>query len=460
MNLIRKGIFFYAICCAWLLSVPQVSHAQMSELESLRALVENMQQTLQKALSRIDQLEKEKAANSGKIERLEQEVVNRAEQETASTQPAQTAQPVVQTSLGALNPAISVIGNFVGRVDNRKIVNSDGNRIDSRFNLREAEIDMRAPVDPYADAVLIASLESEGGGKFSAGIEEGYVNIKKLPFLDEPPLGLKLKVGRFRPAFGMFNILHTHDLPTTFRSLLTEEFMGEDGFIQDGVSGNFFIPTPWDQESSLDGTMEVLTGGDLAIAPETKSRMSYLGHLRWFRTFQDAHNVSLGWSSYVRPAGNGVGAADFHGVDFLYRWKPIRQGEWKSFLFGGEAMFARRAYPGASEPFDVDRAITLRNLSPGRGKPFGVSLFGQWQFGQRTYGGVRGDYTKTLFDPGLARRSVTPYLSYYLSEFLRARLSYEHRWSDVFTENNRNTFLFELNWIFGAHPPEPFWVNK
>jgi hypothetical protein len=70
------------------------------------------------------------------------------------------------------------------------------------------------------------------------------------------------------------------------------------------------------------------------------------------------------------------------------------------------------------------------------------------------------DHTTTLFDPGLKRRSITPYLSYYLTEFLRARVSYERRWSDLFTENNRNSFLFELNWVFGSHPPEPFWVNR
>jgi len=427
-----------------LMLAPARGFAQDAVIDALKRQMAEMQEQMKKMAQRIEQLEKEKSAQ--------------VEPDTAAQQ-AQPAPPV-QTSAGALNPAISVIGNFVGRVDNRKVVNSDGNRIDNRFNLREAEVDMRVPVDPYADGVLIAALESEGAGKFSVGVEEGYVNIKKLPFLDEPPLGLKLKVGRFRPAFGMFNILHTHDLPTTFRSLPTEEFLGEDGFIQDGVSGNFFIPTPWDTDSSLDATMEVLTGGDIAIAPESKSRVSYLGHLRWFRTFADAHNVELGWSSYVRPSGNGVGSADFHGVDFLYRWKPVRLGEWKSFLLGGEAMFARRAYPDAAEPSDVERAITLRNLKSGRGQPFGLSLFGQWQFNQRTYGGVRWDYTKTLFDPSLTRRSVTPYVSYYLSEFLRARLSYEHRWSDLFTESNRNSFFFELNWIFGSHPPEPFWVNK
>lgn len=424
---------------------PGFLFAQEAVIDALKKQMAEMQEQMKKMAQRIEQLEQEKAVQA---------------QAEGATQQTQAPPPAVQTSASALNPAISVIGNFVGRVDNQKVINSDGERVDSRFNLREAEIDMRAPVDPYADAVLIASLESNGAGSFSAGVEEGYATIKKLPFLDEPPLGLKLKVGRFRPAFGMLNILHTHDLPTTFRPLPTEEFLGEDGFIQDGASGNFFVPTPWDTDSSLDATMEVLTGGQIAIAPESTSRVSYLGHLRWFRTFDDVHNVQLGWSSYFRPEGNGAGAADFHGIDFLYRWKPIRLGEWKSFLLGGEAMFARRAYPNAAEPADVERAITSRNLPPGRGKPFGVSLFSQWQFDQRLYAGVRGDYTKTLFDPGLARRSVTPYLSYYLSEFLRARLSYEHRWSDFATENNRNTFLFELNWIFGSHPPEPFWVNK
>ncbi len=419
---------------------PGVLLAQESEVETLKRQLKEMQGQMQKMMERIDLLEQEKTVET-----------------TAPTQPAQ---PAVQSSLGALNPAISVIGNFVGRADSKRVFNEDGDRIFNKFNLREAEIDMRAPIDPYADGVLIASLESETPGQFSASVEEGYVTIKKLPFLDEPPLGLKLKVGRFRPLFGKFNILHTHDLPTTFRSLPTAEFMGEDGFIQNGVSGNFFIPTPWDRDSSLDATLEVLSGGDIAISSDARSRMSYLGHLRWYRTLFDGHDLELGWSSYYHPANNSVGSADFHGVDFMYRWKPFRLGEYKSFLFGGELMFARRPYPKASEPADVERAITLRDLQPGNGKPFGYSLFSQWQFNQRTYAGLRWDQTTTLFDPGLMRRSLTPYVSYYFSEFLRARLSYEHRWSDLFTENNRNSAFFELNWVFGSHPPEPFWVNK
>ena len=373
-----------------------------------------------------------------------------------------TTQPdgkVVQTIPGALNPAISVVGNFVGRADDSKVFNSDLDRIDNKMSLREAEIDMRVPIDPYADGVLIASLEAETPGRFSADVEEGYVNIKKLPFLDHPPLGLKLKVGRFRPAFGKFNVLHTHDLPQTFRSLPTEEFLGPEGFIQNGISGNFFIPTPWDDQSSLDATVEVLNGGDIALSPAIRSRTSYLGHLRWFRTFKDAHNLELGWSHYLHPSGDQVASANMDGIDFLYRWKPLRQGEWKSFLFGGEWMLAHRPYPEASEPIEVSRAIDA-GLLPGTGKPKGYSVFTQWQFDRRKYAGVRWDQTGTLFNPSLQRRSLTTYFSYYFSEFLRFRVNYEHRWSDFSTEDGRNSVFLELNWVFGAHPPEPFWVNK
>ena len=77
---------------------------------------------------------------------------------------AAEAPPPPPTILGALNPAISVIGNFVGRADDNKIFDTEGNRIDNLLNLREAEVDFRAPVDPFADGVLIMSLESETPG--------------------------------------------------------------------------------------------------------------------------------------------------------------------------------------------------------------------------------------------------------------------------------------------------------
>jgi hypothetical protein len=365
------------------------------------------------------------------------------EPETAPVTAAATA-PV---SPGALNPAISVVGNFLGRADNQKVFASDGvTRIDNQFNLREAEIDMRVPVDPFADAVLITAFESEIPGEIETSIEEGYINIRKLPFLPSSPLGLKFQIGRFRPAFAKFNTLHTHDLPQSTRSLLTEEFLGEEGFISQGISTDFFIPTPWSENESLNARLQVLTGGDVNISPESNHRLAYLGNIRWFKTIGGSHNTEAGWSSYWHPGTATTPIARMHGIDFMYRWKPFRQGEWHSYLLGGEAMFSDPVV-SPSDP-DVVR------------RPKGASVFTQWQLDRRKYIGARFDYTTTLSDPTLQRKSLTPYLSYYFSEFLRLRFNFERRWSEIATEDRRNTFFAELNWIFGSHPPEPFWVNK
>jgi len=415
-------------------------------IQSLRAQIDAMKAEYEK---RIKELE-------AQVEELQAQMLRALpEQEPVAAQPTVGA---AQTSPGAMNPAIAVVGNFLARADNQKVYSEEGERIDNKLNMREAEIDMRVAVDPYADGVLITAIGSDVPGRYSLDIEEGYVNIKRLPFMDHSPLGLKLKVGRFRPAFGKTNILHTHDLPQSFRPLPNQEFMGEEGFIQSGVSGNFFVPTPWDKKSSMDATLQMLTGGDVAISPDPNSRNAYLGHLRWYRTVKDAHDFELGWSTYYHPQGNGVAEADFHGVDFTYRWKPLRQGESRSFIIGSELMFARRPYPEAAGSPDAGPSVT--GLEPASGKPFGYTVFGQWQLDRRKYAGVRWDRTDVLYDPSLKRRSVTPYFSYYFSEFLRFRLNYEHRWSDLESENRRDSVFAELNWIFGSHPPEPFWVNK
>jgi len=417
--------------------------------------------TLEELQAELDALRAENqeriADLEAQIEALEIQILRASAEPSASS--AASSPAATQTTFNALNPGISVVGNFLGRVDNQPVVNADGDRLDDGINLREVEVDLRVPVDPYADGVLILSLESETPGSFEAGVEEGYVNIKKLPFM-ESPLGLKFQVGRFRPAFGRFNILHTHDLPQSTRSLVTGEFLGEEGFVQQGVSADFFVPFPWDENSSVNARIQMLGGGSVSLAPEPNQNLAYLGNIRWFRSFGDSHSTDIGWSTYIRPKTAGLPIARMHAVDILYRWRPLRQGQWKSYLLGGEVMFADHQRLDAAEPVEVAESVDPGAVGVVPERPLGYTVFTQWQFDQRKYGGVRWDNTSTLVDPTLRRKSLTPYLSYYFSEFLRLRLNFEHRWSDIVSEDGRNSFLVELNWIFGAHPPEPFWVNR
>ena len=318
---IAAAFFFSVLISSLSFGQTPQTNASASDVAALRAQIDALKADYEK---RIQALETQ-------LEEIQAKMLQLPESDVSAGQPA--AAPATPTSFGALNPAISAVGNFVARADNQKVFTQDGDRIDNRMNLREAEIDMRVPIDPYADGVLITSLESEKPGEFSVDVEEGYVNLKKLPFM-EMPLGLKFQVGRFRPAFGKFNTLHTHDLPTTFRSLATEEFLGEEGFISQGMSADFFVPTPWDDNSSLNARLQVLTGGDIAISPDHHNRLAYLGNLRWFKTIAGSNNVEAAWSSYWHPGNATAPIVRLHAIDFMYRWKPFRQGEWKSYLLG------------------------------------------------------------------------------------------------------------------------------
>jgi hypothetical protein len=402
----------------------------------------------------------ERKALEERLRKLEEELERRRLEEKAAEEAREAEGETGEKpggflgSIGsALNPSLTLIGNAFARVDDKKAYNGEGLRIDDQVNLREAEIDARAAIDPYADGVIIAAFESEAPGEASVGIEEAYATLKSLPFLERPPLGLKLRGGRFRPAFGRINLLHTHDLPQTTRPLAVAEFLGDEGFSANGGSAEFFIPTPWDTEESLDLTLQALSAGEAAVAEEARNDFAYLAHLRWFRVTRDVHTVELGASGYWSPtAPDGTEDVFLGGLDTFYKWKPLRQGEWRSFVLGGELYAADRDFrvadPGAP---DGERRA--------HASPLGAYGMAQYQFGRRLYAGVRGDWTQAIEDDGVERHAVLPYVSYYLSEFLRFRVNYEHLWSDL-ASDGRDTVYFEMNFVIGAHPPEPFWVNR
>jgi len=79
-----------SIVIVLLFVVPGLCLAQTSELEAIKGIVKNLEQQLQKALSRLDQLEKEKAADTAKLGQVEKSV------------------QAVQRAPSMLNPAIGM----------------------------------------------------------------------------------------------------------------------------------------------------------------------------------------------------------------------------------------------------------------------------------------------------------------------------------------------------------------
>lgn len=389
-----------------------------------------------------------------RVKQLELEV--EALRLTADEAPVEEPQ-TTQTTGNVFNPTISLFGSGLYRFDHRAVEAEEGDRIDNTFNVREFEIDFRAAVDPFADAVAIFAFESEVPGRFEAGLEEGYVTVKRLPIpvLDDPPLGLALKLGRFRTEIGRINRLHLHDLPHVFRPLVVETLFGEEGYIGNGASAHVFIPTPWDN-SSLEFTAEALAGGGITLADSPPRFPAFVGNLRSFSTIAEEHNLDL---SLILSAGRTDQEGDLwsttYSADFLYKWKPLRAGEYRSFLIGGQFFYSRGHFLFLVDEDGDGEAETARVR---RAHPFGYFAFVQGQLTRAVHLGVRWDDTRLVEDDDVARRAISGYLTLYASEFLRFRFGYEHRFRS--DEAALNSAFAELTFIFGAHPPEPFWVNR
>ncbi len=379
------------------------------------------------------------------------EAVAPAEPATA-TAPIGAGAPTLAERLDAFNPRITVVGNGLLRLDDRKVYAEDDGgfeRVDNQFRLRETEFDFRAAIDPYADGVLIAAVAQEPTGEFETEIEEGYALIKQFPFLERPPGGLVLKVGRFRTEFGRLNRLHTHDLPQSTRPLVVKTFLGGEGHIADGASARFLLPSLLDEESAWELTMQAVQGGDVAVASGGKHDPNVLANLRWSRLFGDAHLADIAGIFDWGTTDTDSDPAYTYSLDWMYKWKPPRRGQWRSVVLGGQLFYANRDFAVDNRGGPQRRAAT----------PFGYYVFGQYQFDRRLYAGLRWDWTEQIDDDAATRQAIQPYISYYFSEFLRFRIGYEHRWNHGNGADDLNTVLGEINFLFGSHPPEPFWVN-
>ncbi len=435
---------------------------QSQEVTALRELVSVLQADLRSMDSRLETLETQLAtmeeaelqvgqlppAVEEELERLEErQADDRQELMEAIENNRRTIAPLVFT------PALTMFGNAAGRLDSKPVVSPEGDRIDDQFMLRAAEFELRAAVDPYADAFLAIPLEAETpNGTLEADVEEAYVLLKGIPRLTSLPGGLKLKIGKYRPEIGKNNLIHFHDLMWTTRPLPVATFLGteglgvfaEAGFQATGVNTDFFLPSP-SENATLTSQFGVAWSGNLAVTRgnEGKNPIFYT-HQSWYQRVNDSQALELG-GSYLNGAANLDGSlrSQLAGADFTYTWKPGRLGQWRSLVAGGEFFYASIERP------DLPAST-----------PLGFYLFGQYQPTRNFYLGGRYDYAQALDDERIRDRNWSAYLTHYTSEFLRFRLGFEHRMSDVAARDGLNTFLFELNFVFGVHPAEPYWVSR
>lgn len=366
----------------------------------------------------------------------------RADGEPAPAEPAPSfsgyTDRAIQT-LNAFNPRMTVFGDFVGRLS----VSTAELEEDDRVALREIEIDLRADVDPYATAVLIAAFEEEDPGEFAVAVEEGYVTFETLPW------NFKARVGRYLVPFGQLARLHTHDLPWTERPLPILDFLGEEGFGEHGIELTWLAPGIPPSLGALTLGAHLLNGENEAIlAGDDSDDPAWLGRAEYFVDISPSTFLIFG-SSYLFGFNDEDRDQETHllGADFVAKWFPDNT---LSVVLQGEMFYLER------DVIDVDGF---------RDEEYGLGAIGvvQVQPLQRWFLGLRYDYSN--YDEQVEdseQYAIGGYVSFYTTEFLRLRVGYEHRERSTTGGGNPDldTLLFQVTFVFGSHPVEPYWFNR
>lgn len=350
----------------------------------------------------------------------------------------------------SFNPDVAVIGDFLGSSSTRR-----QNDAYNRFDVREVELDLRAAVDPRADAVVILAFERDvenpvfpgdepaEGPESSVSIEEAFLSLH-----DFGVPNLTAKLGRFHVRFGRQNMLHLHDLPTANVPFVNQAFLAPESLTDAGLSLSYVLPPNLvgGQYIELIGEVIAGEGGSSAESPTlggdlTVDSPAFNLHALWNADVAPNWNLELG-GSYLwgrREAQHGVDVHLFGGDVTLIRTDPT--GKFFNQLFQAEAIYGM---VDQSEGGDTQDAL-------------GAYVLAQQQLNRDWYAGLRLDWTEDPNNDGTEAWGVSPYVSWYWSEFLRFRLEYQHKAGDVPTENN---LFFQATWIFGAHPPHPYWSMR
>ena len=406
--LVKRSLRTTALCAiAILLVLPAVCFSQSSELDALKEWAKGVEVELKKALQRIDQLEKERAANTAKVDPVEKSV------------------RAVQSAPSALNPAIGMA--IDATAEHRA-------KAGGTFNFRSAEIGIAASIDPYARGYAFFTGSGEG-----VEVEEAAMVTTSLPW------NLQARAGRFFADFGRLAKFHPHEYAFVNTPLSLERIVGGESKA-DGVELSYLFPTPFFLRWTIGGVNKL--GAENERLDETKSRawsrFTYLGRLQTYFDLTDHQSIELGTSvaftpSIRIPSDPHGGNRTLSGVDVTYRYQPLGSTLYEGFTVGGE-------FFGNSER--LERASGFRRMfAPGGYGYAEAKLSREWA------AGFLYDNAPSLASPGKKTIGYSPFVTWNLSEFNRLRLQYSYLDDKVREEKSERGHQFFLQWttVLGSH---------
>lgn len=404
-------------------------------VEELQRQLEDLTRQLQAVQQQLDELRKQQELEKKKaeLEELRRAATAEAAKAGATGEVDTGTEFVSGTRMQPqLNPEISVTGDvfLVG-----------GDHLKTELQARHFELDLQSYLDPYTRFHLVFGYEGahaewgfEDRQHTDSGedhqheegfsLEEGHVTWLQLG-------PMSLTVGRKRQQFGVLNRFHMHALPQTDYPWVIGESFGGHGLAATGVSIEWLMPKLWADTNEL--VFEVMNGdNEVAFAGSDWRKPTFLANLKSY--------WDLSPSTYLQVDLTGLfGVTDHEGnlehsfvaLDTVYDWYPTGRERYRGFQLRGMLL---RSWLDLEEGGSLDT--------------WGSYLYGQYRFARRWIAGLRWDRVEDQRVAGHEYWGLSPYLTFWQSEFVRLRGQYSYRDDNMYGNDQR----FELQLTFAAGP--------
>ena len=296
--------------------------------------------------------------------------------------------------------------------------------------LREFELNINAPLDPYTRAKVFISFEGD-----EVSIEEGYMTWLNCP------LNMNLKAGEFKAQFGKFNRWHDHALPQFDKPRVLVNFFGNTSLKGFGVAGNFLLPSLLAQVNELD--LEVIRGGVGHSFQERGDNLIFVSHLKNYYDLSKSTYVEVGFSGALGKSadhGRDYNAETYSslvgGADFTLSWLPPGRAKYKGMEWRSEILYSKRETPFE----DIDSWGAFTSL--------------QYRIDASFLTSVRFDYSQLPWDNNLEEKGIAATLDFWQSEFVRVRLQYS--FIDRNFADGDSQIIFQTSWALGPHKHEKY----
>lgn len=423
-----------------IMEVQKIHEAEINALkEQIKELVEASRQ--QKAREDIESLRELAKAEAAK-------------EAVPEEKPEETVFKSAGLGLQALNPEISVTGDFL--FSSRQDTTSDKS---SDFDFRTLGIHIESWLDPYTRfkaAIPVTENETKLG--------EGYITLYDVA--DD----LNLTLGKFRQQFGVVNRWHKHGLDQVDFPLALRQIFGNGGLNQSGLSLDWMMPPIG--EASQQSTFQVTDGSNSRLfADNALNRPSLLAHYKNYRDLSKDTYLEWGLTGLVGwndkwDISSGTKQSSSQetfvlGTDLSVLWEPTEKMRYRNVEWRSEAYW-----------------LNKKLLAPDDSGADSINAWGFYSYLQskisRTIDiGIRGDFyvpdTKSYANISdllsLSPLAVTPdnpylwqispYITWWQSPFVKFRAEYDYS-NGKGIENPEHVIWLQAVFSAGPHKHERY----